>query len=208
MKLVTYNVKGCVHGVDWVGGVVRDIAADVACLQEVKRAHIAKLEQLTSRRSVFFASRRFSGFGNAIFARERPEVTVRLRFARHPGLERRSMVAARIGEVTVATTHLGLVGDERVQHAREIEAAVVPHVPLIVAGDFNEEPDAAAVSVLRAHLHDAFSDAGTGKGNTFPAVAADRRIDLVLYRGLTVISAEVVAVNASDHRPLVVELSL
>ena len=206
MKIVTYNIKGCAHGVGWVSGALRDIAADVLCLQEVKRSHLSKLAELTSRRPVFFASRPLSGFGNAIFARERPEVTAKLRLVRSPGLERRSMIVARFDGVTVATTHLGLVADERVQHARQIEGALADHDPLILAGDFNEEPDAPAMSLLRGRLHDAFEDAGSGDGNTFPAVVPDRRIDCVLYRGLTVVSAEVFRVNASDHRPLVVEL--
>ncbi|MEU8227911.1 glycoside hydrolase family 3 N-terminal domain-containing protein [Kribbella sp. NPDC048915] len=85
----------------------------------------------------------------------------------------------------------------------------------ILVGDFNAEADAPELARLWTRLKDSWTAAGATAGgpNTYPAVAATKRIDFVTVgRGLTVRSAQVtpelpLAETASDHRPIIADLT-
>lgn len=85
----------------------------------------------------------------------------------------------------------------------------------ILVGDFNAEAAAPELAGLWTRLTDSWTAAAENVGgpNTYPAVAANKRIDFVTVgRGLTVRRAEVpaevpVAEAASDHRPMIADLS-
>jgi beta-glucosidase-like glycosyl hydrolase/endonuclease/exonuclease/phosphatase family metal-dependent hydrolase len=85
----------------------------------------------------------------------------------------------------------------------------------ILVGDFNAEASAPELSGLWTRLRDSWTAAGetVGGPNTYPAVAASKRIDFVTVgQGLTVRSAEIpaevpVAEAASDHRAIIAHLS-
>jgi endonuclease/exonuclease/phosphatase family metal-dependent hydrolase len=81
-------------------------------------------------------------------------------------------------------------------------------VPTIVFGDLNAPPEAPEISPLLQRLHDAWPR-DNGNGFTYPAEAPSKRIDYVLVsQHFTVVDASVPATEASDHRPVVVDLSL
>ena len=81
--------------------------------------------------------------------------------------------------------------------------------PLVVAGDFNEEPRVGAYEMmLKAGFADGWTQE-TAAGLTYPADRPTKRIDYVFYRNLgddVRASATVPDTLASDHRPLVVSL--
>lgn len=80
--------------------------------------------------------------------------------------------------------------------------------PTLVFGDMNATPAAPELAPLRARLHDAW-DPSNGPGDTYPAEAPTERIDYVLVsREFLVRRATVPATQASDHRPVVVDLEL
>jgi endonuclease/exonuclease/phosphatase family metal-dependent hydrolase len=111
------------------------------------------------------------------------------------------------GLLTVFCTHFGLEPSEREIQATEL-AAIVSSVPgsKIVCGDFNEEAGDAGVSRLikTAYLNDADPD-----GNlTFDSVNPSCRIDMILYStGIEIHSVSVLKSQASDHLPLVADIS-
>jgi endonuclease/exonuclease/phosphatase family metal-dependent hydrolase len=81
-------------------------------------------------------------------------------------------------------------------------------VPTLVFGDMNAAPDAPELQPLLARLHDAWSSS-TNPGFTYPADVPRERIDYVLVSPqFTVRSVRVPDTQASDHRPVVVELVL
>ena len=81
-------------------------------------------------------------------------------------------------------------------------------VPTLVFGDMNAAPDAPELQPLRTRLHDAWSGA-SGPGFTYPADAPRERIDYVLVSPqFSVRSVHVPDTQASDHRPVVAELTL
>jgi endonuclease/exonuclease/phosphatase family metal-dependent hydrolase len=209
VRVLSYNIQGGVRGVPWIAGVVRDLAADVACLNEVRRGQHSRIASVAGRRALWGPARRLGNFGNTILVREKPRSVRVVRLSKTVGLERRAMIVARFGTITVATTHLGLVGEERLRHAGEILDALPSGGPVILAGDLNEAPDGPAMSMLLTRFTDAFALAGDGPGFTFPASAPAHRIDYVLAsRHVIVEACRVEDVRAADHRPVVAELAV
>jgi endonuclease/exonuclease/phosphatase family metal-dependent hydrolase len=120
----------------------------------------------------------------------------------------------------VYCTHLDYRADPSVRDAQvadtvKILAADRRQDLQILVGDFNAESDAPELAGLWTRLSDSWTAAGstTGGPNTYPAVAADKRIDFVTVgTGLHVLRAEVpaevpVEQAASDHRPMTAHLS-
>ncbi|MET9274131.1 glycoside hydrolase family 3 N-terminal domain-containing protein [Kribbella sp. NPDC003557] len=120
----------------------------------------------------------------------------------------------------VYCTHLDYRGDPTV---RQLQVADTLRILAqdrrqdlqILVGDFNAEASAPELAPLWTRLTDSWAAAGetVGGPNTYPAVAASKRIDFVTVgKGVSVRSAEVpaevpVAEAASDHRAIAAHLS-
>jgi endonuclease/exonuclease/phosphatase family metal-dependent hydrolase len=123
---------------------------------------------------------------------------------------------ARVGatgrdDLWAVSVHLGLDGPERGRHARELVAllgTLEPSAPVVVGGDLNVGPDAAAVARIAARLPEVTAGRGAP---SFPASAPTARIDHLFASaslrvvGLTTGAAD--AGSASDHLPVTVELA-
>lgn len=158
---------------------------------------------------------------NAVLARAPWEI-VEHRLHRFADVRRRlnprGAILARVrgpggAELRVCCVHLGLHPLERLHAVRELlglglEGAV------LVGGDLNELPGGRAVRTLSERLADAWALAGDEGGETFPAAEPTARIDyLFVSPGIRVERALVPALlpearRASDHLPLVVDLTL
>ena len=80
--------------------------------------------------------------------------------------------------------------------------------PTLVLGDLNATPDAPELQPLFERLRDTWQNAGD-PGLTYPADKPVKRIDYVLASShFRVRSASVPVTEASDHRPVLVELML
>jgi len=119
--------------------------------------------------------------------------------------------AARLRAIS---THLGLHPRERLAHAKALTALVDDTgTPVVAGGDLNERPDGRAVGFLSEHLRDAWLLGGDADGETFPADEPTARIDYLFVSEDIVVERVLVppgpdARKASDHRPLVAELTL
>jgi endonuclease/exonuclease/phosphatase family metal-dependent hydrolase len=163
LRVVTYNIHGCI-GLDRrydparIAAVLREIDADIACLQEVdarssglRPDQAAYLGQATGRRVILGATARDQRgrFANAILSRF-PPLTARAIDLAVPGCQPRSaldvdlMIGGRL--LRVMATHFGLHAWERRLQANRLVAAldgplgsnrVLPHAVLLV-GDLNE----------------------------------------------------------------------
>jgi len=116
--------------------------------------------------------------------------------------------------VHVYATHLDYRGDPTV---REMQVADMLRIMgedrgrrQILVGDFNARPDAPELAPLWAYIDDAWTLAnGAEPGFSYPADAPDRRIDYVTVSpGITVRSAHVPHTLASDHLPVVADLTV
>ena len=118
--------------------------------------------------------------------------------------------------VHVYCTHLDYRADPAVRAAQVSDTMKIlardPRRDLqIMTGDFNAEATAPELAGLWTRLTDSWTAAGSTSGgpNTYPAVDPVKRIDFVTVgAGLRVLRAAVPAEQAaSDHRPLVADLS-
>ena len=116
--------------------------------------------------------------------------------------------------VHVYATHLDYRGDPTV---RQMQVADMLRIMgedrgrrQILVGDFNARPDAPELAPLWAYVDDAWTLAnGSEPGYSYPADAPDRRIDYVTVSPrITVRSAHVPHTLASDHRPVVADLTV
>jgi len=113
--------------------------------------------------------------------------------------------------VRVFVTHLDYRKDPTVRQAQVAEMlariGAVDSLTLLL-GDMNASPDAAELQPLFARLHDSWSTTA-GPGFTYPADTPTVRIDYVLVSPTATVGSAFVPLipAASDHRPVVVDLS-
>ena len=111
--------------------------------------------------------------------------------------------------------HLGLLHGGRVRQVQRlasyIEREVPPHVPLIVAGDFNDWGERLDGPMRHCGLRRA-SVPGRHRAATFPSSLPISSLDRVYTRGLRCVGLQVPRgpswARMSDHLPLLVELQL
>ena len=122
-----------------------------------------------------------------------------------------ALVKVRGTPVRVFTTHLQ--HDSQPERSAQVEAirarlATVGE-SVVLLGDLNATPASPEVAAITEDLADAWATAGEGDGFTFDAATPHARIDYVLSSPDVVArTAAVVATDASDHLPVVVDLAL
>jgi endonuclease/exonuclease/phosphatase family metal-dependent hydrolase len=128
----------------------------------------------------------------------------------------RADVMSPYGAIAVFNTHIDASREDtwRQQEARVIVSTVTTvrqSRPLVLlGGDMNSTPESAVQQNVReSGFRDAFAECGQGKGLTFPADSAVKRIDYLYLTGAMQCARAVVPASAvSDHRPLMVEVIL
>ncbi|MEA2554967.1 MAG: hypothetical protein QOI60_298 [Actinomycetota bacterium] len=113
-------------------------------------------------------------------------------------------LASEEGRLWVVSTHLGLTGEERGRHARELRSIIGERRPLVLGGDLNADEDSPVVAVF----NEIGVDAGRSAGATFPSSAPTARIDYLFVSPEIEIGRVAVSggADASDHRLVVAEL--
>jgi endonuclease/exonuclease/phosphatase family metal-dependent hydrolase len=223
LRLLTYNVRSMRDDRAALARVIRSAAADVVVVQESPRfarwrslcAELARTSNM-----VVVGGGRPAG-SNLILSTLGVDVVAAhdVLFSKQLRLHQRGTAIAlleyRGSRFAVAGVHLSLDGAERARHLGELDAALarlVPaDVPVIVAGDINDQPGSALWSTLAAARLDVL--AAGGHPPTAPAVAPAKTIDTIFVdRRITVTSAQVLdgpdTRIASDHLPVLAELEL
>ena len=113
--------------------------------------------------------------------------------------------------VRVFVTHLDYRKDPSVRRTQVTEMLArigAVDSPTLLLGDMNASPDAAELQPLFARMHDSWLTTA-GPGFTYPADTPTERIDYVLVSPNGKVDTAFVPVvpAASDHRPVVVDLS-
>jgi endonuclease/exonuclease/phosphatase family metal-dependent hydrolase len=120
------------------------------------------------------------------------------------------VVAVHGVRLHVYTTHLDYRPDPAVRAAQVSDMLAVLDAdrgPKLLIGDFNATADAPELAPLWTRLDDAWGDRPGGE--TYPATAPVKRIDHIAVPAHTGVCAiEVVDTLASDHRPLVADLTI
>lgn len=237
LKVMSYNIHVGV-GMDKkldlarIAEVIKRHRIDIVGLQEVDRGvertgrvdEMRELARLTGMDYAFAHNLDYQGgqYGVAVLSRFPILAIDHRRYANRRERERRGFIRVEVEvegrRLNFVTTHLDYQWLEGRLFETEqlLDALADVRGPLVVTGDFNEEPPGGAYGLMRrAGFADgwrrscpACAEDPPG-GLTYPADKPVKRIDYVFYRGLgdgEQAAASVPDTLASDHRPVVVSL--
>lgn len=233
LRVMTYNIHVGV-GMDKkldlqrVADVINDQHPDLVGLQEVDRGvkrtegkdEIVELAKLTSMNYAFAHNLDYQGgqYGVAILSRFPIGVIDHRKYENKREAERRGMIRVEVDvggkTINFVTTHLDYqYEDGRVFETQQLlEFLSTQKFPLIVVGDFNDEPSGEAYKLMLAGFQDAWvRSSAPGDGWSYPADKPAKRIDYVFTRTsdrMRVKQIRTVNTLASDHLPVVVDLEL
>jgi len=233
-RVMTYNIhhgEGLDGRVDTarIAELIKQERADIVALQEVDkgvrrtalRDLTAELATLTGMTGVFSNNFHFQGgeYGNAVLTR----FPIKRWSNRHYQMirpnEQRGILQLTLDvhgrELVFMNTHIDSRADdaERWLNVGEMEILAKAHndTPVILCGDFNNQPKGRVHERLSQTFSDTWMQVGQGDGFTFPANKPDRRIDYIWFTRpdvLTPRKAWLPKTEASDHLPLVAEFEL
>jgi endonuclease/exonuclease/phosphatase family metal-dependent hydrolase len=222
VRVVVYNVRGFRDGFDRLVRLVGHFEPDVVLLNETgsrwRLGRFARALGMGLARDPWSPFRR--RVKDAVLVRPPWRIAEHRqeRFEGGPWLYPRGALVARLenddARLRAVSTHFGLHPRERLAHARVL-AELVRDVgtPVVIGGDLNERPDGGAVAYLAERYRDAWLLGGDVDGETFPADEPTTRIDYLFVSEGIVVERVIVppgpdAREASDHRPVVAELTL
>ena len=229
LRVMSYNVHVGI-GVDKqldlrrVAEVIRRERPDLVGLQEVdvgvRRTNrvdqIAELARLTGMHAAFAPNLEYQGgwYGVAVLSRFPIQTVEHKLFDHLREAERRGCLRIEVEaggrRLSFATTHLDYQHRDNRRFETEQLLAALARVrsPVVVAGDFNDEPAGDSYRLMLTRFADAWAVAReSGDGLTYPADKPVKRIDYVFHTAaLRARRAWVVESVASDHRAVVAEL--
>jgi endonuclease/exonuclease/phosphatase family metal-dependent hydrolase len=233
LRVMTYNIHVGV-GMDKkldlqrIADVINRERPDLVGIQEVDRGvkrtegkdEIAELARLTRMDYAFGHNLDYQGgqYGVAILSRYLIQKIDHQKYQNRVEAERRGMLRVEVEiesqTINFVTTHL----DYQTSDGRLFEAEQLLKLlngvkdPLIVAGDFNDEPTGNTYKLMLAGYEDVWgSSRAKGGGLSYPADNPVKRIDYIFYRrksGIRAKKAWVVNTLASDHLPVMAELEI
>lgn len=239
LRVVTYNIHKGVQGlgprrrleIHNLGQAVKELHADLICLQEVRKVHRREAEYFAHwpqmPQAEFLAPEgyvavyrtnavtRHGEHGNALLSRW-PVTSHQHEDMSDHRLEQRGLLHCEVqvhGQIVhVIVVHLGLIRSSRVrqvaQLVRFVEREVPADAPLIIAGDFNDWGDWLPKAMAQVGLASQF---GTRLA-TFPSRLPLLQLDHIFARAMTLQSLKVPRgphwARMSDHLPLVSEWAL
>ena len=230
LRVMSYNVHvgtGMDKKLDLarIAEVIRKEDADLVALQEVDRGvertsrvdQIKELARLTRMEYAFAHNLNYQGgqYGVAVLSRF-PILSVdHRRYRNLREAERRGLIRVEVEvggqRINFVTTHLDYKDDDnRLFETKQLlDALKGVTTPLVIAGDFNDEPRGSSYKLMLKQFNDAWPQ-GAADGLTYPADKPVKRIDYIFLRGgnLRVRRAWIPQTLASDHLPLVADLEL
>lgn len=211
-----------------IAEVLRELDADVICLQEVHQRlpwswfqdQPARLKSLPDHKVIFGPDYRvgIGSFGNAVLTRlpvrsvahyrvpnDLERKRNRISFVVKRGLMK-VVVETPGGPVAVMNTHWSLIANDRMVSAIVIGVRVSLDPELVfLAGDLNARPNAEEIELLKSKS--GLLDSGAVRNHpTFRADNPTARIDYLFHSPtLEIRKLEVIPTLASDHLPLIAE---
>jgi endonuclease/exonuclease/phosphatase family metal-dependent hydrolase len=233
LRVMSYNIHVGVGmdkklDLERIAAVINHEKPDLVGLQEVDRGvkrtegkdEIAELAKLTRMDFSFAHNLDYQGgqYGVAILSRHLIQHAHHQKYDNKRESERRGMLRVEIEfdrkKLNFATTHLDYQFEDGRLFETEQLLRLMDNVsgPLIVAGDFNDEPSGSAYKLMLSKFQDGWLQAkDKGEGLTYPADKPVKRIDYIFVRTsdrLRVKKAWVVNTLASDHLPLMAEVEV
>lgn len=237
LRVMSYNIHvgiGMDKKLDLrrIADVINRERPDLVGLQEVDRGvertgridEIVELARLTGMEYAFAPNLRYQGgwYGVAVLSRLPILATEHRRYANLRETERRGFIRVEVATASgqrldFVTTHLDYqYEDGRLFETQQLMKALeATKTPLIIVGDFNDEPAGSSYRLMLTRFADAWVSESRAASNdlavagTYPADKPVKRIDYIFYSNnglLRAKRARVINTLASDHRPLVAEM--
>ena len=227
LKIMTYNVRNS-KGMDNVmdcrraAAVIRSQVPDLVAVQELDsmtarypgKDVLSELATLTGMYPTFAPSIDYKGgkYGIGMLTKEKPISHRRVPLPCRS--EPRSLLIVELEDYYYCCTHLSLHAEDRLTSMGIItEELSKLDKPVMIAGDFNAEPEEESMKVLAENFAIFKKDATPAY--TFPANKPDIEIDYIcLLKSGKVAKFEVLehtivdAPVESDHRPIVAEVKI
>lgn len=229
-RLMTYNIHqgfdaGQIPSLDALVDTIAREAPDVICLQEVARGWMIDeqhdaLSVLAERLGLHYAYLPNIGdlYGNAVLSRFPMSDVKRIHYAIEPSIKHqpRGVLFVRTADVLIGCTHLDELSDGTFVRQEQVRTIIrelgTTTTAAIVAGDLNAQPGDIEIRLLNEFGLD---DLGAPAGETTTGDTPQKRIDYVWGRGVVGAQAHTVsgpdladAKRASDHRPLIVNITV
>ena len=217
LRIASFNVHHClgldgIVDVERVAKVVRSLSADLIALQELDRNlprsggidQPRELARLLDVEVAFFPtiSRGDGDYGLAVAGRPSPSTASYLALPQLGKEEPRGVVTARWEGLEVVCTHLSTAAEaRRIQTSALAAIAARAEGPVAVLGDLNQ-----GARALRPLTVQGFR--GAFRHRTLPRARLRPQIDHILVRDATLRRSWTVPTTASDHLPLVAEISV
>lgn len=232
MKIMSFNTQHCLGYIEkkidfeLMAKTIVESGADIIGLNEMRgEGEVAdytdqtkRLSELTGIENYYFAKAIDVGgkkapYGNALLSKY-PIESVRTipvpdpnpRMANGRYYESRCLLKATLScGITVLVIHFGLNPDEQENAVRTVIENMESE-RCVLMGDFNVTPDNSVLSPIRERMIDA-ATLFDGEKLSFPSDAPDRKIDYIFVTpDLKLVSADIPATVASDHRPHTAEI--
>ncbi|MBA4148220.1 MAG: endonuclease/exonuclease/phosphatase family protein [Verrucomicrobia bacterium] len=235
IRVMTYNLhhgRGLDGKVDIArqAEVIKQERADIVALQEMDRVversgrvdQIGELARLTGMNFFWDKNINFQGgeYGNGLLSRFPILQQTNTHYKMiHPNEQRGLMqVVLDVNgrKLLVMNTHIDYRGDideERLMNVKEIKEAAdrARDIPLIIMGDFNDDPWTRTHQRMRQEFVDVWELLGEGIGYTYDGPDRSKRLDYIYIRpseALQPVRIWVTESTASDHRPVTAEFIL
>ncbi|HEU4947691.1 MAG TPA: endonuclease/exonuclease/phosphatase family protein [Kribbella sp.] len=238
LKVLTYNIHHAqgadgVLDLERIASVIEDSGADVIGLQEVDRHWSARsnwedqpawLAERLDMHVAYAANLDLPPvnpgepnrqYGTAILSRFPIKDFHNTLLPKYPGQEQRGLLEATISvrgkTMRLANTHLTHNNNaERLEQAQQVVQLLgSSQSATVLVGDLNARPDAPEIITLTSQWSDTWAEVGVGPGYTLEADNPTARIDYILHgEAVQAGSAEVLDTLASDHLPVLANLTL
>ena len=230
MKVMSFNTQHCLNYIErkidykLMADTILQCGADIVGLQEMRDTgtdegydrQLPILSELTGMSDWYFAKAIvFKGTnpnGNGFLSRYpiRKAETIPIPDPdprQYDGYyETRCVLKAELENgMTVMVCHFGLNPDEQESAVQTIVKNLVPE-KCILMGDFNVEPDNPVLDPIRARMKDT-AEMFPEPRLSYPSDAPVQKIDYIFVSpDMNVLSADIPAIVASDHRPHLAEV--
>ncbi|MFN7140219.1 MAG: endonuclease/exonuclease/phosphatase family protein [Limisphaerales bacterium] len=231
---MTYNIhhgRGLDNKVDIArtAQVIREINPDIVAIQEMDRwversgkvDQIAELSRLTGLEFYFEKNINYQGgeYGSGFLTRFPILQKTNYHYQMIRPNEQRGLLQMVLDvngtKLAVMNTHIDWRPDdeERLLNVQEIKEAADRYtgMPLLVIGDFNDDPGSRTHLSMKETFVDVWDLLGKGDGFTWHGEERSKRLDYIFVRPsetITPITIQVVPADASDHNPVVAEFRL
>ncbi len=231
MKFMSFNTQHCLAylegkiNFDVIADAIKKVNPDVVGLQEMRGEGTHEdytdqtriLSEKTGLSNYYFGKAidfELGPYGNSIISRY-PILSAETILIPDPNpktgtkyYETRALLKVKLEQgITVLVTHFGLNDDEQINAVKTVVANLEKE-KCVLMGDFNLRPDSPLLLPIRERMKDTavlFREDLL----SFPSDKPYEKIDYVFVTpDVEVISADIPAIVASDHRPHVAELDL